>query len=151
MNAPALPATVEFSGASLSIINRDGQPWLSAADLARALGYQRGDFVTKLFRQHADEFTPGMSDNVESSFSGNLRTQQRIFSPRGCHLIAMFARTSRAKAFRAWVLDVLERLGAPQREIRGSSAGLKALAARFGVTPRTIWAARTRHTYRGVA
>lgn len=32
----------------------------------------------------------------------------RIFSPRGCHLIAILSRTNQAKAFRRWVLDVLE-------------------------------------------
>lgn len=35
----------------------------------------------------------------------------RIFSLRGCHLLAMFARTPVAKAFRRWVLDVIERYG----------------------------------------
>lgn len=35
----------------------------------------------------------------------------RIFSLRGCHLLAMFARTPVAKAFRKWVLDVIERYG----------------------------------------
>ena len=34
----------------------------------------------------------------------------RIFSLRGCHLLAMFSRTPVAKAFRKWVLDVLDRL-----------------------------------------
>ena len=33
-----LPTTVKFSEQSLSIINHDEKPWLSAADLARALG-----------------------------------------------------------------------------------------------------------------
>lgn len=37
------------------------------------------------------------------------------------------------------------------REIRASSDGLSTLARRFGVTPRTIWSARTRRTYRDVA
>lgn len=32
----------------------------------------------------------------------------RIFSPRGCYALAMFSRTKVAKAFRRWVLDVLE-------------------------------------------
>ncbi|MGC6299300.1 hypothetical protein ACMXZB_12455, partial [Pasteurella multocida] len=32
-----------------------------------------------------------------------------IFSLRGCHLIAMFARTPIAKEFRKWVLDILDR------------------------------------------
>ena len=35
----------------------------------------------------------------------------RIFSLRGCHLLAMFARTPVAKAFRRWVLDVIEQYG----------------------------------------
>jgi prophage antirepressor-like protein len=35
--------------------------------------------------------------------------QVRVFSLRGAHLIAMLARTPVAKAFRRWVLDVLEK------------------------------------------
>ena len=38
----------------------------------------------------------------------------RIFSLRGCHLVAMFARTPVAKAFRRWVLNVLEKYAAEQ-------------------------------------
>lgn len=33
----------------------------------------------------------------------------RVFSLRGAHLIAMFARTPVAKEFRRWVLDILDR------------------------------------------
>ncbi|HHW4669566.1 MAG TPA: BRO-N domain-containing protein, partial [Xylella fastidiosa subsp. multiplex] len=40
--------------------------------------------------------------------SGNSDKPVRLFSPRGCHMVAMFARTSVAAAFRRWVLDVLE-------------------------------------------
>ena len=44
----------------------------------------------------------------------NLQTSTRIFSLRGCHLIAMFARTAIAKEFRKWVLDVLDKeIGEP--------------------------------------
>lgn len=32
-----------------------------------------------------------------------------MFSLRGCHLIAMFATTDKAKEFRRWVLDILDR------------------------------------------
>ena len=42
----------------------------------------------------------------------------RIFSLRGCHLLAMFARTPVAKAFRRWVLDVLEKYAAEQQSSR---------------------------------
>ena len=33
----------------------------------------------------------------------------RVFSLRGAHLLAMFARTPVAKEFRKWVLDILDR------------------------------------------
>jgi prophage antirepressor-like protein len=109
MNSLALPASVAFDGTDLTIIDRNGTPWLAATDLARALGYARADFVAKLYRAHATEFTPDMSLNVELALRGQVApTPVRIFSPRGCHLIAMFARTPKAAAFRRWVLDVLE-------------------------------------------
>jgi hypothetical protein len=34
--------------------------------------------------------------------------ETRIFSPRGCYALGMFARTRNAAEFRRWVLDVLE-------------------------------------------
>ena len=43
-----------------------------------------------------------------SGLSGNLVTETRIFSLRGAHLLAMFARTEKAKAFRVWLLDLIE-------------------------------------------
>lgn len=46
----------------------------------------------------------------------------RIFSLRGCHLVAMFARTPVAKAFRRWVLDVLDKLDAEQHAALSSPA-----------------------------
>ncbi len=37
------------------------------------------------------------------------KQDSRVFSLRGAHLIAMFARTPKAKEFRRWVLDILDR------------------------------------------
>lgn len=50
-----------------------------------------------------------MTQVIESVTSGNYKKKSRIFSLRGCHLIAMFARTAIAKQFRKWVLDVLDK------------------------------------------
>ncbi|KQH74671.1 BRO-N domain-containing protein [Xylella fastidiosa] len=102
-----LPAAVCFSGQSLSIIDRDGTPYLSARDLARALGYADERSVLRIYARRADEFTEQMTTVVNlTTVTGDKPT--RLFSPRGCHLVAMFARTSVATAFRRWVLDVLE-------------------------------------------
>ncbi len=121
MTSTALPTTVAFGDQSLAIIDHAGQPWLSAADLARALEYSDSGKVSRVYRTHATEFTDAMSATItvrpavrpESGRTG-VPTETRIFSPRGCHLIAMFAGTPRAAAFRRWVLDVLEGLAMPK-------------------------------------
>lgn len=50
-----------------------------------------------------------MSNVLDSSTSLNLKARTRIFSLRGVHLIAMFARTPVAEDFRKWVLDILDK------------------------------------------
>ncbi|SHH11210.1 BRO-N domain-containing protein [Xylella fastidiosa] len=102
-----LPSAVCFSGKSLSIIDRDGVPHLSARDLAHALGYADERSVLRIYNRHSEEFTYQMSLVVNlTTVTGDKPT--RLFSPRGCHMVSMFARTSVAAAFRRWVLDVLE-------------------------------------------
>ncbi|MGY4813332.1 BRO family protein [Xylella fastidiosa] len=107
-----LPAAVCFSGKSLSIIDHDGVPHLTAADLARALGYKDTSAVLRIYSRHSEEFTYQMTLTVNLTVkgfgSGNSDKPVRLFSPRGCHMVSMFARTSVAAAFRRWVLDVLE-------------------------------------------
>lgn len=49
-----------------------------------------------------------MTEVLNLTTSGNYQKEVRIFSLRGAHLIAMFARTPVAKAFRKWVLDILD-------------------------------------------
>ncbi|WP_338132042.1 hypothetical protein, partial [Xylella fastidiosa] len=50
-----LPAAVCFSGKSLSIIDRDGTPYLSARELARALGYADERSVLRIYARRTDE------------------------------------------------------------------------------------------------
>lgn len=103
-------------------VNHQNRLWIRAAELARALGFAREDKVTQIYQRHADEFTSDMTQLIENAVEpqngvqGNLAPGRcRIFSLRGCHLLAMFARTPVAKAFRRWVLDVLDRLAAEER------------------------------------
>ena len=106
-----------FNDFTFSPIIRDNQPWFKSSELARALGYAREDKVTRLYQRNADEFTENMTqliENVDTPTLGrdtNLTNYIRIFSLRGCHLLAMFARTPVAKAFRKWCLDVIEQYG----------------------------------------
>lgn len=98
-----------FQGNALVPVENLSGVWLTSADIARALQYKNIKSITNLYNQNADEFTNGMTQVIESVTSGNYRKKVRIFSLRGAHLIAMFARTEVAKEFRRWVLDILDR------------------------------------------
>lgn len=102
-----------FNEITFSPVNRHNSPWIRAVELSKALGFKREDQAAKIYRAHADEFTSDtaqlveISDNADSAFP----VKSLLFSLRGCHLLAMFARTPVAKQFRRWVLDVIEQYG----------------------------------------
>ena len=100
-----------FNEFTFSPVIRDSQPWFKSSELACALGYKDENSVRRIYERNADEFTENMTQVVENLDTVNLTVRARIFSLRGCHLLAMFARTPVAKAFRKWVLDVIERYG----------------------------------------
>ena len=101
---------IHFEDTEIRAIERDGMPWLPAADIARALGYKRSDKVAQIYRRNRDEFTDQMAVTLKLRLSGSAAPSPvLLFSPRGAHLVGMFARTDRARAFRRWVLDVLDR------------------------------------------
>ena len=103
-----------FNEVRFDVVDRDGTPWVRGPQIGDALGYHDGGKkIQELFSRHADEFTDSMTAVVEVSTAGGPQ-KSRIFSPRGCHLLAMFARTKIAKAFRKWVLDVLDARHAPE-------------------------------------
>lgn len=98
-----------FHGVNLVPVASLHGVWFTSADLAVALKYKNAKSITNLFNQNSDEFSDGMTQVIESVTSGNYRKKVRVFSLRGAHLIAMFARTEVAKEFRRWVLDILDR------------------------------------------
>lgn len=87
--------------------------WLTSSDIAKALGYASSKSVSTIYSRNSDEFTSSMSMVIKmktNAINNNLRDKSvRVFSLRGCHLIAMFATTDKAKEFRRWVLDILDR------------------------------------------
>lgn len=119
--SPAVSGFITFENTDLRIIDRDGCVWLTGADLSRALGYAKTTKVTDLYNRNKHEFSEGMTalvtldvneinsiPNMGPSKIGPGKT--RVYSSRGCHLIAMLSRTDKAGMFRRWVLDVLENL-----------------------------------------
>ena len=103
-----------FQDQPIRLVEKDGKKWASAADIARALGYANADKVTRIYDRHKSEFSESMTIltmmqdlDPQSGCPGQARTA-RVFSLRGAHLIAMFARTVKAQEFRRWVLDILD-------------------------------------------
>ena len=104
-----MTTALAFNEVNFDVIPQNSQPWIRSPQIAVALGYARSDRISELYSRHADEFSPGMTAVVSLPTDGGAQ-ETRIFSLRGCHLLAMFSRTPVAKAFRKWVLDVLDRL-----------------------------------------
>lgn len=104
---------LNFHGTALIPVKDVNGIWLTSADVAKALGYKSTKSISNLFAQYEDEFSQGMTMVIESVTNGingsSRRMKVRVFSLRGAHLIAMFARTPVAKEFRRWVLDILDR------------------------------------------
>ncbi|EER47548.1 possible prophage antirepressor [Actinobacillus minor NM305] len=101
--------TLTFQNTTLSVINKNNHTFLTASDLGTALEYaDPTKAIVKIYDRNADEFTAEMTALIELQTAGG-KQQVRVFSLRGAHLIAMFARTKVAKDFRKWVLDILDR------------------------------------------
>ena len=104
-----MTTSLTFQNTTLSVINQHNQTFLTASDLGKALEYADPvKAIVKIYDRNADEFTAEMTALIEMPTAGGLQ-KVRIFSLRGAHLIAMFARTKVAKDFRKWVLDILDR------------------------------------------
>jgi len=111
---------VTFNSIEVKTQNFMGDISLTLDDLARCLYQIKGDdrsvtpFVNakralqRIYQKHADEFSECMTGVVKLTTPGGVQ-ESRVFSLRGAHLIAMFARTPVAKEFRSWILDILDR------------------------------------------
>lgn len=99
---------LNFHGISLQPVSGLGGIWLTANQIGDALQYADDKAVQRIYSRNADEFSEQMTGVVNLTTPGGNQ-QTRVFSLRGAHLIAMFARTSVAKEFRRWLLDILDR------------------------------------------
>jgi len=101
-------AVLAFENTQFDIVDIHNVPWLRANQIGSALEYSDPEnSIRNLYNRNADEFTDEMTQVLDLPTAGGVQPV-RIFSPRGCYLLGMLARTEKAKAFRAWVLDVLE-------------------------------------------
>lgn len=105
---PHSGAVLAFEDTQFDVVDIHNVPWLRGSQVASALGYSDPSrSISELHSRNADEFTDEMTQVLDLPTAGGVQPV-RIFSPRGCYLLGMLARTDKAKTFRAWVLDVLE-------------------------------------------
>ena len=100
-------AILTFENTEFDVVDIHNVPWLRLPQIGVALGYENPYKLQQLHARNADEFTDEMTQVLDLPTAGGVQPV-RVFSPRGCYLLGMLARTDRAKAFRQWVLDVLE-------------------------------------------
>ncbi|EAA8440892.1 hypothetical protein S021_13820 [Salmonella enterica subsp. enterica] len=102
-----------FQGFAFNPVTYGGSIWFTSTELAKALGYKKTDAISQIYARNADEFSDSMSLTLNMKVNGinnSLRNKTvRVYSLRGSHLVAMFASTPKAKDFRRWVLDILDR------------------------------------------
>lgn len=101
-------------------------PYLGYPQIADALQYRNARIISDLYNRHADEFTPDMSFLTTIDTNGG-KQQVRVFSLRGCHLLAMFSKTPVAKEFRRWVLDLIEQHNKSIANYGESAINMKAI------------------------
>ncbi|MBJ6393157.1 hypothetical protein JGT26_03025 [Enterobacter hormaechei] len=102
-----------FQGFAFNPVPEGGAIWFTSTELAKALGYKKTDAISQIYARNADEFSESMSLTLNMKVNGinnSLRNKSvRVYSLRGAHLVAMFASTPKAKDFRRWALDILDR------------------------------------------
>lgn len=129
--------TLTFNDVNFNPVQRNGQIWLTSGEVAKALGYKSTKSISNLYSANSDEFTPAMTEVIESVTSlktKGLKVRTRIFSLRGCHALAFFARTNIAKQFRKWVLDILDKeVGAPVQVVSSQLTAEQTLPLRNAV------------------
>jgi prophage antirepressor-like protein len=101
--------TLTFESTTFDVSTINNQIWLNGTQIGEALGYtDAANSIAKIYTRNADEFTPSMTQLIELDTAGG-KQQVRVFSLRGAHLLGMFARTEKAKLYRIWVLDILDK------------------------------------------
>lgn len=99
---------LEFDGVAFDVINRDGQPWLRASQVAAALQFDGGEAaLLDLHRRQWLEFTEAMFARLPTGDRGTLE-RVAAFSPLGTYVAASLAESSMAPRFRRWLLEHID-------------------------------------------
>lgn len=92
---------------SIRIVEKNGEPWFVAKDVADALGYnQTSDMTRRLDDDEKDKFIESavITDSVNSGDYGYLKTEPlTIINESGLYSAILGSKKQEAKAFKKWV------------------------------------------------
>lgn len=101
---------VDFQGIEVRIIQVDGVAYIPGEDIGKMLGYEEPrDSVSKIFERHRDELELH-SSTVKLTVEGVGLRKTRCYNETGAYLIAMFARTSKAREVRQWLAGLPKKI-----------------------------------------
>ncbi len=61
---------LSFNDVNFSPVQHNNQIWLTASELAKALGYAKSDAVTQIYERNKDEFNSDMTLTLKLSVKG---------------------------------------------------------------------------------
>ena len=74
--------TLTFNDVNFNPVERNGQIWLTSGEIAKALGYKNTKSISNLYSANADEFTPAMTEVIDSVTSAKTKGLKVSFNPR---------------------------------------------------------------------
>jgi len=93
---------VEFEGQPVRLIRIDGVNYIPAEDLGKILGFSEPrKSVLNIFARYREELEP--HSGVINLVTPGGTQEARVFTEIGAYLVAMFARTPRAREVRLWL------------------------------------------------
>ena len=98
---------LQYHGAPIEAVQMKAQIWLRVDHLVPPLGLGSRRALMTIYERNRDEFGADETQMASLPTAGGVQ-DIRVFSLRGARLLALLARTPEAKAFRRWVLDLLE-------------------------------------------
>lgn len=96
---------VDFQGIEVRVIQVDGVTYIPGEDIGKMLGYEEPRrSVATLYKRYQEELEP--HTGVITLMTPGGKQEVRCYNETGAYLIAMFARTPKAREVRQWLAEL---------------------------------------------
>ena len=107
---PEIVDTVQFQDLSVRLYEDRGRIWITAEDIGKCLQFTKPRIgVYKIYKRQKEEIDPFSTVTKLVTVDGKIR-KTRVYTEQGAYLIALFARTEKAKEVRQWLTGLPEKI-----------------------------------------